>query len=161
SQWLDMTSYDHTETFGLYLMVLKKSEPSPLLPESDEDTGVTFAPGRGEPGSQGRGQGGRGATPNAPADTATGTDAPPPATTSQPDRAPRPLVNVQIDFDGLAQRIMAIPGVPTREYSKLKPGVAGTVFYLESTPDDGSAAAPGSTLVRYRLSDRRAATFVP
>jgi len=44
SQWLDMTSYDHTENFGLYLMVLKKGEPSPLLPESDEDTGVTFAP---------------------------------------------------------------------------------------------------------------------
>ena len=48
SQWLDMTSYDRTETFGLYLAVLKKGEPSPLLPESDEDTGVTFAPGRGD-----------------------------------------------------------------------------------------------------------------
>ena len=55
SQWLDMTSYDHTETFGLYLAVLKKGEPSPLLPESDEDTGVTFAPGRGEFGGGGRG----------------------------------------------------------------------------------------------------------
>ena len=37
SQWLDMTSYDRTENFGLYLAVLKKGEPSPLLPESDED----------------------------------------------------------------------------------------------------------------------------
>ena len=40
SQWLDMTSYDREETFGLYLAVLKKGEPSPLLPESDEDRGV-------------------------------------------------------------------------------------------------------------------------
>ena len=40
SQWLDMTSYDREETFGLYLAVLKKGEPSPLLPESDEDPGV-------------------------------------------------------------------------------------------------------------------------
>ena len=29
SQWLDMTSYDHDENFGLYLAVLKKGEPSP------------------------------------------------------------------------------------------------------------------------------------
>ena len=40
SQWLDMTSYDHNETFGLYLAVLKKGDSSPLLPESDEDRGV-------------------------------------------------------------------------------------------------------------------------
>src|SRR5207253_1479864 len=40
SQWLDMTSYDHDENFGLYLAVLKKTDSSPLLPESDEDRGV-------------------------------------------------------------------------------------------------------------------------
>ncbi len=50
SQWLDMTSYDHDENFGLYLAVLKKGEPSPLLPESDEDTGIASAPARDEPG---------------------------------------------------------------------------------------------------------------
>ena len=44
-----MTSYDHNENFGLYLAVLKKSEPSPLLPESDEDRGVNFAPARRAP----------------------------------------------------------------------------------------------------------------
>ena len=44
SQWLDMTSYDHTENFGLYLAVLKKSDPSPVLPESDEDKGLTTDP---------------------------------------------------------------------------------------------------------------------
>ena len=43
SQWLDMTSYDREETFGLYFAVLKKGEPSPLLPESDEDPGVGSA----------------------------------------------------------------------------------------------------------------------
>ena len=43
-----MTSYDREETFGLYLAVLKKGEPSPLLPESDEDPGVGgAAPGSG------------------------------------------------------------------------------------------------------------------
>jgi len=41
SQWLDMTSYGVQETFALYLAVLKKSDPSPLLPESDEEPGVS------------------------------------------------------------------------------------------------------------------------
>ena len=40
SQWLDMTSYDHTETFGVYFAVLKKGEPTPLIPESDEETAL-------------------------------------------------------------------------------------------------------------------------
>src|SRR5215471_1375742 len=40
SQWLDMTSYPYNPTFSLYFAVLKKSDPSPLLPESDEDKGV-------------------------------------------------------------------------------------------------------------------------
>lgn len=44
SQWLDMTSYDRPQTFALYLAVLRKGEPSPLLPESDEDEGVQAAP---------------------------------------------------------------------------------------------------------------------
>ena len=167
SQWLDMTSYDRTETFGLYLAILKKGEPSPLLPESDEDSGVTFAPGRGDvPPGQGRGRGGapgsgRGSAPvDTTAETASG-DTQPAASTSQPDRAPRGPAVVHIDFDGLSQRIVAIPGVPAREYSKLKAGVAGTVFYLQSGgggDDEGGGA--GSGIVRYRLSDRRAATFV-
>src|SRR5215203_2063113 len=166
SQWLDMTSYDHTETFGLYLAVLKKGDPSPLLPESDEDTGATFAPGRGDTQGGGRGaggRGGRGAPADATADTTQTSDAQPPAAQTAPDRAPRNPVTVQVDFDGLGQRILAIPGVATREYSKLRPGLAGTVYYLDSGggDDSGAGAAAGSAVMRYRLSDRRAATFVP
>jgi tricorn protease len=35
--WLDMTSYERPVTRAVYLAVLKKDEPSPLLPESDEE----------------------------------------------------------------------------------------------------------------------------
>ncbi|HQZ97144.1 MAG TPA: PDZ domain-containing protein [Pyrinomonadaceae bacterium] len=56
SQWLDMTSYDREENFGLYAIVLKKGEPSPLLPESDEDKGISSAPAAGGDGA-GRGRG--------------------------------------------------------------------------------------------------------
>jgi tricorn protease len=153
SQWLDMTSYDHDENFGLYPAVLKKSEPSPLMPESDEDKGVGSAPLPG-PLNGGGGRGGRGGG------DVQGDAAPAPA-------APRVPVNVQIDFDGLQQRIIAVPGIPERQYTQLRAGVAGTVYYMEAAAggrggrggEDGAAPA-GSTLHRYRISDRRAAVFV-
>lgn len=142
SQWLDMSAYDRTPTFGLYFAVLKKGEPSPLLPESDEDSGISAAPapggGRGRGGEQGGGE-----------NQAAGEGG------AQTPRARQP-VTVQIDFDGLQQRILAVPGVPERQYSLLKAGAPGTVFYLEAGAGPGSP----SVLHRYRLSDRRAAPFV-
>jgi len=150
SQWLDMTSYDHDETFGLYLAVLKKGEPSPLLPESDEDRGV---------GTGGGGRGGRGGRGAAAAEGDQG-DA-----QAAPAPAPRTPVNVQIDFDGIGQRILAVESVSGRQLSDLRAGVAGTVYYLESQSRAGNGgggaggAGGGNTLQRYRLSDRRAAQF--
>ncbi|HEX3100884.1 MAG TPA: hypothetical protein VHQ01_03775, partial [Pyrinomonadaceae bacterium] len=83
SQWLDMTSYDHNENFGLYLAVLKKGDASPLLPESDEDKGVGATPAGGRRPS------------DSPAPE--GGDQP---TNPQGGRQRGP-VTVQIDFDGL------------------------------------------------------------
>ena len=149
SQWLDMTSYDRTENFGLYLAILKQGEPSPLLPESDEETGAPS-----QPGSGGGGRGGRAGGAAAEAG-------------DQPAQAPRAAaapVTVQIDFDGLQQRILSVPGIASRPYSQLRAGVAGTVFYIEpgaaAGGGRGAGAGGGGTLQRYRLSDRRAAAFV-
>jgi len=162
SQWLDMTSYDHNEDFGLYFAVLKKGEPSPLLPESDEDRGV----GSATPAAGGGGRGGRGGRGGDTSDTAQ--EAPAPRTQAGPEAGrAMPVPPVQIDFDGLQQRILNVPLVSERRYSQLRAGVAGTVYYLEAaeTPGGGRGApdgAPGggSTLQRYRLNDRRAAPFV-
>jgi tricorn protease len=107
SQWLDMTNVDHTETFGVYAAVLKKTDPSPFLPESDEEGAATA--------------GGRGARA---AGDSTGGDARP---------APRPpMPTVAIDFDGLEHRILAVPTIPARQYANLRAGVAGMIYYIES-----------------------------
>src|SRR4029079_13908855 len=95
SQWLDMTSYDHNETFGLYFAVLRKSDPSPLLPESDEDRGVGTGMRRPQPGA-------------CPSDTGGG-DAGVPTEGAAGPRTPRLPISVQIDFDGLSQRIVSVP----------------------------------------------------
>ncbi|HWC76753.1 MAG TPA: PDZ domain-containing protein [Blastocatellia bacterium] len=161
SQWLDMTSYDHDVTFGLYFAVLKKGEASPLLPESDEDKGV----GSGTPGAPGGGGGGqRGGRGAAPAGTPATTDSAEADQAAQAPRGPRAPITVQIDFDGLQQRIISVPGVPERQYSQLRAGVSGTVYYLEASAGAGGGRGGGfgggSTLQRYRLTERRAATFV-
>lgn len=149
SQWLDMTSYDHNENFGLYLAVLKKGEPSPLLPESDEDKGVSSAP----PTSGAEGQGRRrGAQAENAQTEQTAADIPP----------ARKPVNVQIDFDGLQNRIIYVKGVPERQYSQLRAGAPGNVFYIEAPAiaEPGFGRGPtGGTLHRYRLSDRKQETF--
>ncbi len=162
SQWLDMTSYDHDVTFGLYCALLKKGEPSPLLPESDEDRGVGSAPTPGGGGGGGF-RGGRGGAPGAGSDAAAADADQAPQT----PRGPRTPVTVQIDFDGLHQRIISVPGIPERQYSELRAGVAGTVYYLEAPAGGGGGrgggggfGGGGSTLHRYRLSDRRSAPFV-
>lgn len=149
SQWLDMTSYDHDVNFGLYLAVLKKSDASPLLPESDEDRGVGTGRPLQAPGS-------------CPGDrfseNSQGDQASAPAAAPTP-RGPRQPVTVQIDFDGLQQRIVSVPGVRERQYSQLRTGTEGAVFYLEAGRNPPGGAAAGSELSRYRLCDRRVTTF--
>ena len=153
SQWLDMTSYDHDENFGLYFAVLKKTDASPLLPESDEDRGVGTGTRRPQPGAC-AGDAPAGGDAGGAGDAAAGGQ-----------RGPRGPVTVQVDFDGLPQRIVAVPGVPERQYSDLQPGIDGYVYYLEAgraaAGGGGGAGAGGggSELMRYRLCDRRAATF--
>ena len=109
SQWLDMTSYDREENFGLYLAVLKRGEPSPLLPESDEDAGVGNRPAGPAPAPNActarRGGGGGGGHRR---ESGSAGDQP-----AAPPRARTP-VTVQIDFDGLQQRIISVEGVPER-----------------------------------------------
>jgi tricorn protease len=154
SQWLDMTSYDHDENFGLYLAVLKKSDPSPLLPESDEDKGLNSP--TPSPSNSDRGNRTEPAAEGTPESAQTESPAPTP-------RRPRAPVSVQIDFAGLQQRIVSVAGVPERQYDELRAGADGTVFFLESSNPRGqeSTGGPrGNDLWRYRLSDRKAALFV-
>ncbi len=138
SQWLDMTNYPFEETFGLYFAILAKGEPTPLMPESDEETGAPARAARGE---------------------AVAADATPGAPTAA---APvRTAVTVTIDFDGLGSRTISVPGVASRSYSRLQAGTAGTVFLSEAVPATGTGAGGATqTLHRYQLRDRRATVFV-
>ncbi|HSU92507.1 MAG TPA: protease, partial [Gemmatimonadaceae bacterium] len=143
SAWLDMSSYDHPETSALYLAVLAKNEPSPVLPESDEERAA----------QQGR--------PPGTDTTRTRSDS---VAKPRPDTSKVQLhasTQVRIDFAGLQQRIIPIPGIALRNYTHLRSGLPGTVFFVEQIPATGTGAdsAVGGTLHRYQLTDRKAVPF--
>jgi tricorn protease len=134
--WLDMSSYERPVTRAIYLAVLQKGEPSPLLPESDEEavSAGAAAARAAAPGS-------------AAASAADGSGA-----------AARPTP-VNIDFDGMLQRVISL-GVPARDYSQLRAGPAGTVFFLESPPGGAGPGGGGPTLHRYVMKEREAKPFL-
>ncbi|MBP6771414.1 MAG: PDZ domain-containing protein [Gemmatimonadaceae bacterium] len=140
SSLLDMSKYDRPETRALYLAILSKGEASPLLPESDDESGRV------------RGDSARTASDSsrAPASAALAAGATP--------SVPRPVV---IEFDGMQQRIVAVTGVNERDYAQLRAGPAGTVFFVEPVPATGTAGggAGGGTLHRFQLTARRASVF--
>ena len=160
SQWLDMTSYDRPVTTGLYLTVLSKSDPSPLLPESDEEAARAGAPVP-EPGQPPR--------PNTPPRRDTSTTradtgaARTPRDTSTRLRALPAGATMRIDFEGIQRRIIAVSSLAQRDYGSLRAGSPGTVFMIESVPQVGTtqaAGASGGTLHRYQLAERKAIPFV-
>ena len=138
--WLDMSSYDRPVTRGLYLAVLRADEPSPLLPESDEEAADDEGDGGGDgadaaaEGRAGNGQQG--------AEGADGEDGP----------------TVEIDFEGIQRRIVALD-VPEENYADLEAAGEGVIFYRELEPTGGGfAPAP---LMRYDLEAREAKEFLP
>jgi tricorn protease len=143
--WLDMTSYERPVTRAIYFAVLRADDPSPLLPESDEEAAQ------------------RGAAPSRPdsarADTARragrGTGAPVSAMAAAGDTARGATpVTVRIDLPNISQRILSLD-VPARNYTQLEAGTAGVVFFGEVV-----ANQQGQTLHRYDVKRRAAAPFL-
>ncbi len=165
SQWLDMSSYERPVTRALYMAVLQKGDPSPLLPESDEEASLAgAAPAPQRPGEPPREEeAARRAAVRARVDSTRADTARAAAANRDSARAPAPNGTrvVRIDFDGLRQRILPVPGVAARDYAGLRSGAPGTVFFLETVNPAGTAdaPAPGGTLHRFTLRDRRAVPF--
>lgn len=130
----DIQSVGLTATSSIYLIVLSKTEPSPLAPESDEEK---VAPDEKKP--------------DAPKAEAPKPDAPKPEA-AKPPAAPK-TPDVKIDFDNILQRVLSIP-LPPRRYANLQTGKAGTLFALE-VPVAMPGAPFGVNVHRFDLKERR------
>lgn len=153
SGWADLGSQTRTSTNGVYVALLRADEPTPFMPESDEEAAakVIGAPPRGAPGTPApRSTGARG---GAAADTSASDSTRASATSSGADSASKKVPVTRIDFDRLDRRILALP-VPTREYVDLVPGPAGTLFIMERVQNQ-----PGTTVRKFDMSKRKASEF--
>lgn len=124
--WLDMSSFQHPVTRSVYVVVLRKDLPSPLAPESDEEKVQ-------EP------------------DKADDPKPTPPADKTAEKKEP-----VNIDFENISQRILALP-IPARNYQGMSAGKTGILFILESPPGTGDLEGTGElALHRFELEKRKA-----
>lgn len=100
--WLDLSSLERPIRRGIYLAVLSASEPSPLLPESDDEKEVDESADDEE---EEKGE-------------------------KEEKEDEEKTEEVQIDLDGIDQRIIALD-LPARDYRGLTAGKEGTIFYME------------------------------
>lgn len=120
----DIHSFSRPVTRSIYIAVLPKDEPSPLAPESDEEKGEEKKTEEGKAGDK---------------------------KSEEKKPVEAKAVTVKIDFDGILQRILAVP-MPARNYAGLQAGKTGTLLAIEATAAlPGEAGASGATVHRFDL----------
>jgi tricorn protease len=139
----DMSGYPHQPTRSTYVVVLKKTDPSPLAPESDEEK---IAEEKKADEKKDEGPGGKPAEGDTKADTATAAK---PGEKPEDKKAPP---RVTIDFDRIGQRVLALP-IPARNFLGLAPGKTNAIFLIELLP--ASPGVTGVTLHKFDLEKRK------
>lgn len=124
--WFSMSNADMLATSNIYMAVLAKGVPSPLARESDEEK-------------------------SAPATEPAATEKP--AAKEEEKKAER-KADVRIDFDGLAQRILALP-VEAGGYTSLQAGKSGEIFFLKTATGTNRYSDDPSSLHRFQLEGRK------
>ena len=149
--WLNMSSMDRPVTRSVYVAVLRKDLPSPLVPESDEER-------IGEAGKTDKVQEvpkpvEKAVTKAEPGIDDAGTKTEPKAKEAE---------KIGIDFEGLGQRILALP-VPVRNYVALAAGKEGFLYLQEAPPVMTAMLGGGGgglTLHKFDLAQRKMEKFL-
>ncbi|WP_414664545.1 S41 family peptidase [Horticoccus sp. 23ND18S-11] len=144
----NMSSIARPTTRAVYLAVLPKTLASPLAPESDEekDEAAKDASKKSDADT-------KVADADKPADAAAKAETKPAADAAKKKESEP--ARVVIDFDGLSQRILALP-LPERNYSLLTTGKDGIVYVLEGPPIQGGGEGPTKyVLQRFDLKTRK------
>ncbi len=153
--WLDLSSFQHPVTRSVYAVVLKKGDPNPVEPQSDEEK-----VGKGE-------EKGKDADKSKDADKAKGKDAEKDkgkegdkkdGDKKEGDKKEEVPV-VTIDLEGIGQRIVAMP-IRAANYVGLNTGKAGILFLSEIVDVPRFSEPALVTVSKFDLSTRKTEPYV-
>ncbi len=133
--WLDLSSYQHPLTRSVYAVVLKKGDPNPVEPQSDEEK-IAKAEEKRKEGDKDK-------------DKDKGNEG---------DKKEEPPA-VAIDFDGIGQRIVALP-IRAANYIQLDAGKTGVLFLSEIVDVPRFGEPPSVTVSKFDLSARKTEPYV-
>ncbi|HXH51118.1 MAG TPA: PDZ domain-containing protein [Terriglobia bacterium] len=152
--WLDMTNEAHPVTRSVYVAVLAKDLPSPLAPESDDEKAEEKKDGKDGGTAQAEETGKKGKEKGEEKAGEKGEKA--------EEKKP---VKVTIDFEGINQRILAMP-IPAENYIGISAGKTGELFLAELPPvppatiGDGPEG-PKAKVSKFELKTRKVTPFLP
>jgi tricorn protease len=149
----DMSSNNRMVTRSVYVAVLAKDQASPLAPESDEEKGKEEKKEDKDKGKEAP----KDAKDNSADKESKGADK---DKEKEKDKKEEPVV-VKIDFEGLSQRILALP-IPARNYVNLSVGKTGVLFASEGPlviTEDEQENLP-QTLSKWDLEKRKFDKFL-
>ena len=151
----DMSSDQHPVTSSIYLVVLRKDLPSPLLPESDDEKSPDAAATSSDSSAKSSDK-----SADTAADKSTGkssgqSDDKSAAKSDDKGEKPAEPPKVAIDFENILQRILALP-IPAANYFNLWAGKEGELFVVDgpviSLDRDGP---PPLTVSKFDLKSRK------
>ena len=144
SGWLDLTSYQHPVSRNIYAVVLKKGEPSPTEPESDDEK-VAKPEEAAKDGAKDK----QDAKKDAEKKDAEKKDS------EKKDEK----VTVTIDLDGIGQRIVSLP-IKAANYVGLTPGKPGILYLVEAPVLASRGGPPTVTISKFDLTTRKTEPFL-
>jgi tricorn protease len=139
--WLDLSSYQHPVLRSIYATVLKKGDPSPVEPQSDEEKAASDEKSKEAEKAKGADK------DKKDADKAKESE--------KKDEA----VKVTIDLEGIGQRIVALP-IRAANYVALESGKTGVLFLSEVVDVPRFTEPALATVTKFDLSTRKTEPFV-
>ena len=150
--WLDMTSYERPVTYSLYVALLKADQASPFLPTSDEEEVKEEKKEEQVDKQENPAAGDKKKASDDKVDQSSPSDKPKTKDneSAKSDKNKKEELMVEIDFEGISQRIIGASGVPTGNYQGLVEGPEGKVFVLEAAEN-----GRGTWAKRYSVKDQK------
>jgi tricorn protease len=155
SGWLDLSSYQHPVLRSVYAAVLKKGDPSPLEPQSDEEK-IAAAKDADKKKDDSSDKNGDQEKENKDRDASKSKGAK--DSDKKDDKKDEP-VKVAIDFEGIAQRTVALP-VKAGNITALDAGKAGTFFVSEIADVPRFGEPTNASVSKFDLTTRKEEPFV-